>query len=98
MSEPEITFQLIERGPALLRVELHLIGAGRGRSSILDSVGGQVVVNLDVPIPAGRDSLEDLDAALLIGVDGRVFVVRDDYPRLRCKGAHARADQESSER
>jgi len=98
MSEPEITFQLIERGPALLRVELHLVGAGRGRSAILDSIGEQVVVNLDVAIPAGRDSLEDLDVALLIGVDRELLLLRDDHPSLRKVRADDSTNQESSER
>ena len=39
-------------------------------------------MNLDVAIPAGSDSLKDLDVALLIRVDRDDLLLRDDRPGL----------------
>src|SRR5207302_4439378 len=94
----EITFQLVKRGPALLRVELHLVGAGRRRSAILDSVCEQVVVNLDVAIPCGCDPLKDPDVPVLIRVDRDVLLLRDDHPSLREIVPHDPANEELPER
>jgi len=94
----ERTLQLIERSPAPLRVEIHLVGTRRRRSAGLDSIREEVVAYLDVTVPCRRDSFQDPDVALTIRVDRNALLLRHDRPRLREIAPHDPADDESPER
>src|SRR2546425_11949373 len=96
--QSERTLQLIERSPALLRVERDLVRTWRRRSAVLDSIRKKVGTNLDVAVPRRFDSVRHPDVAPNIGVDCDALLLCEDRPGLRQVGPHESADEESAER